>query len=269
RRAERAQARARRGRGRLGPRPAGPGQGRVAHARRPRGRGAPRPPAPPRREPAQPRHLGRPDRRVAVPVAARHRATAGGAMSAFRVRVEKDYTVFSAGHFITYEGHLCEALHGHNYRVAAGFEGPLDENFYVLDFGRIKRLLKTVIDRLDHRMLLPTRNERVRVQQTGNEITAMYEDKRHVFPASDVVPLAASPRAHRAPVLPVRDRARVSRRPAAFSQHGTHGADGADAGRAIGLPKADRATDGPTGDRAIRPAAHRPRHPALRSGRRE
>ena len=50
-------------------------------------------------------------------------------MSAFRVRVEKDYTVFSAGHFITYEGHLCEALHGHNYRVAAGFEGPLDEVF--------------------------------------------------------------------------------------------------------------------------------------------
>jgi 6-pyruvoyltetrahydropterin/6-carboxytetrahydropterin synthase len=108
-------------------------------------------------------------------------------MSAFRVRVEKDYTVFAAGHFITYEGHLCEALHGHNYRVAAAFEGPLDENFYVLDFTRIKRLLRTVVDRLDHRMLLPTRSERVRVQQSGNEIVATYQDRRYVFPASDVV----------------------------------------------------------------------------------
>ena len=108
-------------------------------------------------------------------------------MSEFRVRVEKDYTVFCAGHFITYEGHLCEPLHGHNYRVAAGFEGPLDENFYVLDFTRIKRLLRTVVDRLDHRMLLPTASDRVRVEQSGNEIVARYQDRRYVFPASDVV----------------------------------------------------------------------------------
>jgi 6-pyruvoyltetrahydropterin/6-carboxytetrahydropterin synthase len=108
-------------------------------------------------------------------------------MSTFRVRVEKDYTVFSAGHFITYEGHLCEPLHGHNYRVAAAFEGPLDENSYVINFVRLKRLLKTVADQLDHRVLLPTRNARVVVQQTGNEVLATYQDRRYLFPASDVV----------------------------------------------------------------------------------
>jgi 6-pyruvoyltetrahydropterin/6-carboxytetrahydropterin synthase len=108
-------------------------------------------------------------------------------MSAFRVRVEKDYTVFCAAHFITYEGHLCEALHGHNYRVAAGLEGPLDENFYVFDFVRLKRLLKAVADRLDHRTLLPSESERIVVQQTGDEVVATYQDKRYVFPAGDVV----------------------------------------------------------------------------------
>jgi 6-pyruvoyltetrahydropterin/6-carboxytetrahydropterin synthase len=108
-------------------------------------------------------------------------------MSVFRVRVEKDYTVFCAAHFITYEGHLCEALHGHNYRVAAGFEGPLDENFYVFDFVRLKRLLKAVADRLDHRTLLPSESERIVVQQTGDEVVATYKDKRYVFPAGDVV----------------------------------------------------------------------------------
>jgi 6-pyruvoyltetrahydropterin/6-carboxytetrahydropterin synthase len=108
-------------------------------------------------------------------------------MSEFRVRVEKDYTVFSAGHFITYEGHLCEPLHGHNYRVAAAFEGPLDENHYVLDFVRIKRLLKTVADRLDRRMLLPSQSALVAVETSGGEVTARYQDRRYVFPASDVV----------------------------------------------------------------------------------
>jgi 6-pyruvoyltetrahydropterin/6-carboxytetrahydropterin synthase len=108
-------------------------------------------------------------------------------MRTFRVRVDKDYTVFCAGHFITYEGHLCEALHGHNYRVAAGVEGPLDENFYVLNFTRLKRLVKTVADRLDYRMLLPTASERIAVAADGSEVVAQYKDKRYVFPAGDVV----------------------------------------------------------------------------------
>jgi 6-pyruvoyltetrahydropterin/6-carboxytetrahydropterin synthase len=110
-------------------------------------------------------------------------------MTDYRVRVEKDNTVFCAGHFITYEGHQCEPLHGHNYRVAAGIEGPLDENFYVFDFTRLKRLLKTVVDRLDHRMLLPGRSERIAVRQDGEAVVATYQDKRYVFPASDVVVL--------------------------------------------------------------------------------
>jgi 6-pyruvoyltetrahydropterin/6-carboxytetrahydropterin synthase len=108
-------------------------------------------------------------------------------MSEFRVRVEKDNTVFCAGHFITYEGHLCEPLHGHNYRVAAGVEGPVDENFYVMDFTRLKRVLKEIVDRLDHRMLLPADSTRITVQRTGQEVVASYKDKRYVFPAGDVV----------------------------------------------------------------------------------
>jgi 6-pyruvoyltetrahydropterin/6-carboxytetrahydropterin synthase len=108
-------------------------------------------------------------------------------MSEYRVRIEKDYTVFCAGHFITYDGHECEPLHGHNYRAAASVEGPLDENAYVFDFTKLKRALKSVIDRLDHRMLLPTKSALIRVTQSGAEIEAHYRDKRYVFPLSDVV----------------------------------------------------------------------------------
>jgi len=105
----------------------------------------------------------------------------------YRVRIEKDYTVFCAGHFITYDGHECEPLHGHNYRAAAALEGPLDENSYVFDFTRLKRALRAVVDRLDHRMLLPTKSALIRVTQAGEEVQAAYRDKRYVFPASDVV----------------------------------------------------------------------------------
>lgn len=108
-------------------------------------------------------------------------------MSEFRVRIEKDYTVFSAGHFITYDGHECEPLHGHNYRVAVALDGPLDENAYVFDFTRLKRALKAIVDRLDHRMLLPAESALIRVAQHGAEIEATYRDKRYVFPADDVV----------------------------------------------------------------------------------
>jgi 6-pyruvoyltetrahydropterin/6-carboxytetrahydropterin synthase len=108
-------------------------------------------------------------------------------MSHFRVRIEKDYTVFCAGHFITYDGHECEPLHGHNYRAAAALEGPLDENAYVFDFTRLKRALRAIVDRLDHRMLLPARSALIQVTRSGAEIQATYRDKRYVFPASDVV----------------------------------------------------------------------------------
>ncbi|MGE3818807.1 MAG: 6-pyruvoyl tetrahydropterin synthase family protein, partial [Isosphaeraceae bacterium] len=79
-------------------------------------------------------------------------------VSRFKVRVSKDYLVFCAGHFITYQGDECERLHGHNYRVAVEVEGALDENHYVVDCIALKDLTRKITDELDHRMLLPTRS---------------------------------------------------------------------------------------------------------------
>jgi 6-pyruvoyltetrahydropterin/6-carboxytetrahydropterin synthase len=57
----------------------------------------------------------------------------------------------------------------------------------VFDFTRLKRALRAVVDRLDHRMLLPTKSPLIRVSQSGAEVQAAYRDKRYVFPLSDVV----------------------------------------------------------------------------------
>ena len=99
----------------------------------------------------------------------------------------KDYLVFSAGHFITYEGDICERLHGHNYRVRAEVHGELDDNQYVVDFLVLRDELRSIIDELDHHMLLPTEHPTIQVRVTATEVEARFLDRRWVFPRNDCV----------------------------------------------------------------------------------
>lgn len=113
-------------------------------------------------------------------------------MPSFKIRVSKDYTVFSAGHFITYEGDKCESLHGHNYRVAASVEGPLTTDSYVVDFSVVKKLLRAICDRLDHRVLLPQDNPLLTLREEGPGISVHYRAKQYVFPREEVFLLPIS-----------------------------------------------------------------------------
>jgi 6-pyruvoyltetrahydropterin/6-carboxytetrahydropterin synthase len=108
-------------------------------------------------------------------------------MSTFRIHVAKEYLGFSSGHFITYNGHQCEPLHGHNYRTRIRLEGALDENFYVVDFAHIKRIMKRVCDDLDHRMLLPLNNHLLALDVGEASVKVCYGPRCYVFPREDVV----------------------------------------------------------------------------------
>ena len=103
----------------------------------------------------------------------------------WKVRVTKDHLVFCSGHFISYEGDKCERLHGHNYRAAVEVEGGLDENQYVFDFIALKHRTKAITDELDHRMLLPTRNPYIRLQEEARAIRVRYKDREWLFPRDD------------------------------------------------------------------------------------
>ncbi len=105
----------------------------------------------------------------------------------YRVRVTKDYLVFSSGHFITYSGNRCERLHGHNYRASVEIEDELDENHYVFDFILLKDLTREIVDELDHRMLLPTKNRLIHVERAEEQIEVRYNDNRWSFPSGDCV----------------------------------------------------------------------------------
>jgi 6-pyruvoyltetrahydropterin/6-carboxytetrahydropterin synthase len=103
----------------------------------------------------------------------------------YEVRVTKDFLVFSAAHFITFAGKQCERLHGHNYRVEVEAYGPLDENYYVIDFIALRDLTKEIVDRLDHRVLLPTKSTLIHVTAEGEQVTARFENRLWSFPRED------------------------------------------------------------------------------------
>ena len=105
----------------------------------------------------------------------------------FRVSVTKDYLVFASAHFITFAGHRCEGLHGHNYRARVTVEGALDEeSWFVFDFVVIKRIMRGLCDEIDHMVLLPLQNPKLQIGEDGESVTVAYEGTpRYVFPASD------------------------------------------------------------------------------------
>lgn len=103
----------------------------------------------------------------------------------FRVRLQKESLIFSAAHFITFAGNICERLHGHNYAVEAEVIGRLDENHYVVDFIALRDQLQSLVSELDHHVLLPTEHPAIRVRTEGKEVIATFEDRRWIFPQED------------------------------------------------------------------------------------
>lgn len=116
-------------------------------------------------------------------------------METYSVRVTKDYLVFCAAHFITYDNQQCERLHGHNYRAAAEVTAALDKNCLVVDFVELKAILREITNELDHHVLLPRENPILGIEETGRDVVVTYLDrKRWVFPAEDcvILPIANS-----------------------------------------------------------------------------
>jgi len=105
----------------------------------------------------------------------------------FRVSVTKDYLVFASAHFITFAGHRCEGLHGHNYRARVTVEGTLNqESWFVFDFVELKKIMRKLCDEIDHLVLLPLNSSRIKVSEEGEMVNVSVDGKlRYVFPRRD------------------------------------------------------------------------------------
>ena len=90
----------------------------------------------------------------------------------YRVDVTKEQFVFSAAHFITFAGDICERIHGHNYGVRASISGPLDDNRYVVDFIALRDSVLEQTLALDHHVILPRDHQEIKVTSDERETTA-------------------------------------------------------------------------------------------------
>ena len=135
--------------------------------------------------------------------------------SQFRVQVSKDYLVFASAHFITFRGHQCETLHGHNYRVGVAVEGSVDaEAFFVLDFSVLKQVTRRFVDEIDHKVLLPTQNPKLAFHEDGDRLRVDYFGRpTYVFPRRDcaLLPIQNSTAEMLAQYLGVRVRDELNR----------------------------------------------------------
>ena len=118
------------------------------------------------------------------------RDAGGGSMQRrgeFRVSVTKDYLVFASAHFITFAGHRCEGLHGHNYRARVTIEGALnEESWFVFDFVELKRIMRGCATRSITWCCCRSRAPRSRSPRTGETVKVRVDGKpRYVFPRRD------------------------------------------------------------------------------------
>jgi 6-pyruvoyltetrahydropterin/6-carboxytetrahydropterin synthase len=61
---------------------------------------------------------------------------------------------FAAGHALRNYRGKCENVHGHNYRVQVGIEGPeLDQTGLLYDFSDLKQRLRRTTEYLDHQFI--------------------------------------------------------------------------------------------------------------------
>jgi 6-pyruvoyltetrahydropterin/6-carboxytetrahydropterin synthase len=69
----------------------------------------------------------------------------------FEVTIEE---TFAAGHALRNYRGKCENVHGHNYRCQVSIQGEsLDEIGLLVDFVELKRVVHSVLDRMDHQWL--------------------------------------------------------------------------------------------------------------------
>src|SRR5580693_2629717 len=84
--------------------------------------------------------------------------------SEFAIEVVKENLKFSAAHFIAYPG-FREPLHGHNYQVGVRVEGKLAATGYVIDFGLIKQIVKSIVAGIDERTIVPANSDCLKIDR--------------------------------------------------------------------------------------------------------
>ena len=111
-------------------------------------------------------------------------------MERWSIDIQKEYFKFSAAHFLIFPDGTAERLHGHNYRVFVELEASLSRFGLVLDFKRVKPVIRELVDELDEHWLLPGENPLLAVMTRGDGVTEVrFAERYYAAPAADVMVL--------------------------------------------------------------------------------
>jgi len=106
------------------------------------------------------------------------------------IDIQKEYFKFSAAHFLIFPDGTAERLHGHNYRVFVSLEAALSKHGLVLDFKRVKPVIRELLDELDEHWLVPGEHDRLKVARRGDGTTEVrFAERYYAAPDADVLVL--------------------------------------------------------------------------------
>ena len=69
------------------------------------------------------------------------------------MKVAKEFK-WEMGHRLPEHFGNCKNIHGHSYKMIAEFEGRLNENDMIIDFYDIDRIIKPLVEKLDHAFMV-------------------------------------------------------------------------------------------------------------------
>ena len=110
-------------------------------------------------------------------------------MPATTIEISKEYLHFAAAHFTIFSKEARENLHGHNFYVAAQIDAEIGDDGLAFDYNLIKAKLKSLCDRLDEQVLLPTNSPHLKLESEDGYVIAVFNGARLPFLERDVLTL--------------------------------------------------------------------------------
>ena len=111
-------------------------------------------------------------------------------MERWSIDIQKEYFKFSAAHFLIFPDGTAESLHGNNYRVFVEIDASLSRHGLVIDFKRVKPLVRALVDELDEHWLVPGQHEVLRVAPLPDgRVEVRFRDRIYAAPSEDVLVL--------------------------------------------------------------------------------
>lgn len=101
--------------------------------------------------------------------------------------VESDHFNFDYSHFLPWHRGKCADFHGHSSKITVAVKGYPDQKGMVVDFSEVKRVVKEVLDSVDHKVFVPSYTVKKKAR-TSVRIEFQSKGRRHllVLPRTEV-----------------------------------------------------------------------------------